>query len=266
MEKQTKTIELTTEEIKLIEIKREEERLQKEKEDLQIKINNQEKINRTKKEMELFLSKQNFIKKCVEKLFNELPSGKYKIEVGERNQNFKAQTYINSEYVILFEEDLKYNVLSIVHIESKIEIIYEYKELYSKNSYSRKVIGEEVFNVRNGYKEISKNCKSAKTINNKVVEEFQITQLKLKNKTDKKINFDNLIESLSIKYPQAKEIKFTEERKQHWTEEFVTVEFNNGFLLNYKYSFTKDNKFESFVYSKSVGNVDNELLISLLAK
>ena len=239
----TEQIQPTPAELKLIEIKREQDKLERQKLEAEQELRNQSRIEATKMEIENYSDEIRFLNTKIKDSFNELKKsfrGKFVLKTFDYVKNFETRVFITTyddngerklESKIIFSEDLPCTTSKIVSIENPNCRIYPVK-------YNRQ------FRLRLegcDYKSSNTNYVNVNTCAGKIESYIASQKQELFNKNLEKLTIEIAQKQLSEKYPHAKVSVKKDCKRSHLSyskiayNEYIacSVEFENGIRTSF---------------------------------
>ena len=269
------TIQLTPEEIKMIEIQRQEKELAEQKKIAENEIKRAKAIteerNRILRDEKSYAS----LEEGAIKMFDELPKGEYKLLYHEDEKTYEAYDYTDKKEVYWFEEKI-WKTVTIQHIASGISVRPHWYNT-NPNRFSRHEVLELRFDIKDYNIERGDNLKVAKTIHKKISDRHERVQNQNKQAMEKKDGFEWLVEHLTYENHTIEGVKV--EKKTQWRssqsygsrsrgyeETYVDVTYPSKFVLRYTYRKDGEGKLTAHITSRITENLSTEDLIKYFAK
>jgi hypothetical protein len=285
-------VQLTPAELELTRIKREEEKLAKEKLTLQRKATEEKEIVNIQSQMVKDERSQIQLNLAADALLDELRKldKAYVMEESETVKEYELYHYIISkedridsgkDKDVYFSEKQTLIIKKIKHTLTKSVIIPKHYWVDKSGLRFHSSMWYEGIRYRLDipgiYDRKNESLKSAKTINEKIQNKYQSNKRKADDFQIKQNGTLWLLDALNVKYPTA---TITEEQhagtyygfgsRRHYSEgaKYVKVKFTNGFELQYGWK-KEDDKFEVILHSIVTNGLtpeDQQKVIDLFSK
>ena len=251
-------IQLTEAEIAMIQLKREQEELNKKKEENSRLIKEGEEITKKKEQIKADTKRDAQLVAEIERLFNELPKGEYELVDISKLYEYSCYNYHSSRSFgereeVFFKEQVKREARKIVHTESKSEITVHVHHVSISSFRSVEKGFRFKLDLPGVYDGKNKNLSSAATIDRKIKEYVVEHKRKTEAAKAKLEGIEWLINQINEMYPQA---VVTQEQEsgyrveygpdKGWREgaKYIQAAFTSGLILTFTWTKNSEGELE----------------------
>ena len=275
-------ITLTPEEQELIRIKREEDKLAKEKEAAEKAKRDREKVLHMEKQIEEFKAEKNDYEKKVLEFYEGFNQDLYELRTQDHSQKFEAYNYIGSgkPNEVLATKHVEYREYRIVYKQHpKIYITIKEHETYGRGFRGRRTNhGYFMYIQGYGYEQGEKRYKTANKIQSIIAEREKAQSEKENQEEQEQLNWEETVSVLKDKYPGTEVEKHSSTQSGHdysssgrrrgryfYTLKRVIVKFSNGLEVTHRfYRNLETDELEITAEKINTDNLDKDKVIETL--